>query len=159
MIEAAFGQPDEADLVDQLRADGDLVMSHLADRLQEIIAHVAFSPAQVIAEDGEPQAIPGGVLALAPMSVLPAYQRQKVGQGLLNSALLRLGRDGVGVVVVLGHPDYYPRFGFKPASRWGLQCPLPAPDEAFLVRILREDVPAEALRGTLRYAPAFQIGA
>ncbi|MCH2101175.1 MAG: N-acetyltransferase, partial [Planctomycetes bacterium] len=86
VIETTFGQPDEAKIVDQLRADGDLFMSHLADRKGEVIAHVAFSPAQVIDEVGQSRDIPGGLLALAPMAVLPEHQKQKIGSGLLQSA-------------------------------------------------------------------------
>lgn len=155
VVEAAFGQPDEAQIVDRLRADGDLVMSHLADRKGEIIAHVAFSPAQVIDDAGAAREVPGGLLALAPMAVLPEYQKQKVGGGLLQSALMRLERQGVGAIVVLGHPEYYPRFGFTPASGFGLRCPFEAPDEAFLLRVLRQDMPEGALLGTVQWAPAF----
>ena len=155
VVEAAFDQPDEAQIVDRLRADGDLVMSHLADRKHEIIAHVAFSPAQVIDEAGEAREVPGGLLALAPMAVLPEYQKQKVGGGLLQSALMRLERQGVGAIVVLGHPEYYPRFGFTPASALGLRCPFDAPDEAFLLRVFRDDLPSDAFQGTVRWAPAF----
>lgn len=155
VVEAAFGQPDEAQIVDRLRADGDLVMSHLADRKHEIIAHVAFSPAQVINEAGEAREVPGGLLALAPMAVLPEYQKQKVGGGLLQSALIRLEREGVGAVVVLGHPEYYPRFGFTPASAFGLRCPFDAPDDAFLLRVFRDDMRRDAFQGTVRWAPAF----
>lgn len=155
--EAAFGQIDEAAIVDRLREAGDLTMSHLADRKGEIIAHVAFSPAQVLDASGEARAVPGGLLALAPMAVLPAYQKQKVGGGLLQSALMRLERQGVGAIVVLGHPEYYPRFGFTPASQHGLRCPFEVPDEAFLVKLLREELPQDALRGTVQWAPAFQL--
>lgn len=154
VIEAAFGQPDEADIVDRLRANGDLFMSHLADRKGRIIAHLAFSPAQVLDDDGVPRDIRGGLLALAPMAVAPDYQRQLVGQGLLRSALMRLERAGVGAVVVLGHPTYYPRFGFTPASAFGLRCPFDAPDAAFLLRVFGEH-PADSFRGMLKYAPAF----
>jgi putative acetyltransferase len=154
VVETAFGQLDEADIVDRLREGGDLFMSHLADRKGEIIAHLAFSPTQVVAEDGTPREIRGGLLALAPMAVAPKYQRQMIGQGLLRSALMRLERAGVGAIVVLGHPAYYPRFGFTPASGFGLRCPLDAPDEAFLLRSFGEH-PADSFCGMLKYAPAF----
>lgn len=154
VIEAAFGQPDEADIVDRLRESGDLFMSHLADRKGEIIAHLAFSPTQVLADDGKPREIRGGLLAMAPMAVVPEYQRQMIGQGLVRSALMRLERARVGAVVVLGHPAYYPRFGFTPASAFGLRCPFNAPDEAFLLRSFGEH-PADSFRGMLKYAPAF----
>ena len=154
VVEAAFGQPDEADIVDRLRASGDLFMSHLADRKGEVIAHLAFSPAQVLGDDGKPRDIRGGLLAMAPMAVAPEYQRQMIGQGLVRSALMRLERADVGGVVVLGHPAYYPRFGFTPASQLGLRCPFDAPDEAFLLRVFGEHT-ADSFRGLLKYAPAF----
>lgn len=155
VVEAAFGQPNEAQIVDRLRAAGDLVMSHLADRKREVIAHVAFSPAQVIDDAGVVREVPGGLLALAPMAVLPKYQKQKVGSGLLQSALMRLELQGAGAIVVLGHPEYYPRFSFTPASAFGLRCPFDAPDEAFLLRVLRDDIPCDTFQGTVRWAPAF----
>jgi putative acetyltransferase len=77
-----------------------------------------------------------------------------IGQGLLRSALMRLECAGVGAVVVLGHPAYYRRFGFTPASGFGLRCPFDAPDEAFLLRVFGEH-PADSFRGMLRYASAF----
>lgn len=164
--EAAFGQPDEGALVDRLRRDGDLAMSHLADRKGEVIAHLAISPASLrsggTAEsaasgcrtDSSSPEIPGGLFALAPMAVHPDWKRQKIGSGLLRSAIERLRRRGAGALVVLGHPDYYARFGFDPASRVGLRCPFEAPDAAFRVLALRE-LPPDALCGVLRYARAF----
>lgn len=154
LIAAAFEQADEADLVDALRESGALSMSHVADRKSEIVGHVAFSPLEIVGEDDQLQQLPSIVLALAPMAVAPELQRTGVGTGLLKSAMARLAREDVCAIVVLGHPEYYPRFGFVPASRYELKCPIPVPDEAFMLwtpKPLDEGV----LRGTVRYASAF----
>ncbi len=99
---------------------------------------------------------PGGqvpVLALAPLAVVPSQSHRGIGSALVRSALERAGRLGHGAVVVVGHPDYFARFGFEPASRWGVQCPLPVPAGAVTARELRE----EALQGggLLRYPQPF----
>ncbi len=90
------------------------------------------------------------------MAVAPDFQRTGVGTGLLRSAMARLAQDGVAALVVLGHPDNYPRFGFRPASQSGLNCPLEVPDEAFLIWT-PEPLAEGALAGTVQYAPAFGI--
>ena len=89
--------------------------------------------------------------------MLPEYQKQKIGSGLLQSALMRIERRGVGAIVALGQPEYYLRFGFTQASAYGLHCPFDAPSGDFLVRVFREALPAGALHGTVRYAPAFRL--
>jgi len=156
LVVAAFGQEDEAKLVDGLREQGDLVLSHVADRKGEIIAHLAFSPLQILDAEGSPLELPGPVLGLAPMAVAPKFQRTGVGTGLLRSAMARLSQEGVAALVVLGHPNYYPRFGFKPASQARLRCPFEVPDAAFLLWT-PEPLGDDALAGTVKYAPAFGI--
>ena len=93
-------------------------------------------------------------LGLGPMAVLPAHQRAGIGSRLVRIGLEECRRAGHGWVVVLGHPDYYPRFGFVPASRHGLAWEHPAPDEAFMIVALRDGtLPPEG--GLVRYAPEF----
>jgi putative acetyltransferase len=88
------------------------------------------------------------------MSVLPAHQREGIGSLLVRTGLEECRRAGHGWVVVLGHPDYYPRFGFVPASRHGLAWEHPAPDEAFMIVLLREGGLAPG-GGLVRYASEF----
>jgi putative acetyltransferase len=93
-------------------------------------------------------------LALAPLAVIPAHQRQGVGTRLVEAALRRARLLGYAYIVVLGHPQYYPRFGFVPASRFGLRYARPVPDDAFMALEL---VPGalEGVSGVVRYLPAF----
>ena len=106
--EAAFPTPAEADLVDALRADGAEAVSMVAVEDGEVIGHALFTPVQ-------PERGPAG-MAMAPMCVAPDRQNAGVGMQLVHACLDRLRADGCAWVVVLGHPRYYPRFGFLPAS-------------------------------------------
>jgi putative acetyltransferase len=87
------------------------------------------------------------------MAVLPEYQRQGIGSRLVREGLEECRRMGCDVVVVVGHPGYYPRFGFAPASRKGLRCEYPVPDEVFMVAELKPD--ALRGRGLVKYRPEF----
>jgi len=146
--EAAFGTPAEADLVDALREQARPFISLVAEQNGQVVGHIAFSPL----------ALPGRgglrVMALAPMSVQPRRQRGGVGSALVRAGLEACQQLGIGAVVVLGHPAYYPRFGFAPASGFGIRSDYPAPDEAFM---LLELVPGylDGVSGTVKYHPAF----
>ena len=107
LIEAAFGQKAEADLVQRLRADGDLVLSLTADDGNPV-GHIAFSRLAL------PQAPSVRTCALAPLAVLPGRQRQGIGSALVREGLARLAQEGMDLVLVLGEPSYYGRFGFAP---------------------------------------------
>ena len=149
----AFGQPAEADLVDRLRAAGRATVSLVAvDPTAGVVGHILFSPVTL---DPAPNPAPSW-LGLAPMAVLPERQRQGVGTALVHAGLAAARRTGATAVVVLGHPEYYPRFGFAPASRFGLRCVYDAPDEAFLALEL---VPGGfgGRRGLVRYAAEFDL--
>ena len=131
--EQAFGQKAEADLVEKLRGRGALTLSLVAVRRGEVKGHIAFSPVVVESEGSSFEA-----LALAPMAVLPAYQRQGIGRRLVRAGLEGCRNLGHEIVVVLGHPTYYPRFGFAPAGPKGIGCEFEVPEEAFMVLELRE---------------------
>ncbi|MEW6280980.1 MAG: N-acetyltransferase [Candidatus Eremiobacterota bacterium] len=134
--EAAFGGAAEADLVDALRGAPGSV-SLVAELEGRVVGHLLLSLAQV--DDGP-------ILALAPMGVLPDFQRRGVGSALVRAALEAVGDADV---VVLGHPGFYPRFGFVPARALGVLPPFEVPDEAWMVRLGRPR------HGTVRYPPAF----
>ena len=93
-------------------------------------------------------------LALAPVSVLPEYQGRGVGKLLITEALKEAKKLRVGSVVVLGHPEYYPKFGFKKASLWGIKAPFEVPDEAFMAIELKENA-LDNVSGTVEYSSAF----
>jgi putative acetyltransferase len=147
----AFGQAAEARLVEGLRAAGRAAIALVAeDERQGVIGHILFSPVRL---DPAPEPAPTW-LGLAPMAVLPSYQRRGVGSALVRAGLDAARAAGATAVVVLGHAEYYPRFGFAPASRVGLHCVYDAPEEAFMARAL---VPGGfgGHRGLVRYAPEF----
>src|SRR5262249_34909968 len=114
--ELAFGQPLEADLVDRLRQDCANSLALVAED-DAIVGHILFTPAAVEGQRG-----PVEGMGLAPMAVIPERQRRGIGSELVRKGLDLLRQRGCPFVVVVGHPEYYPRFGFEPASRRGLAC-------------------------------------
>lgn len=147
---AAFGQPNEADLVDALRGVADPFISLIAEDDGEIVGHLCLTPVVVERNEAEPLVI----LGLAPMAVAPSRQNQGIGTQLVNAALEAARNAGFRAVVVLGHPDYYPRFGFEPAAPKGLTSEYDVPAPVFMVAELVEGAAAE-LQGVARYHPVF----
>lgn len=146
----AFGQDVEADLVDALRRNGGLVVSLVAeDDSGEICGHVAFSEVTVTGDQGTFRS-----MGLAPLAVLPERQRTGAGSQLTRAGLDALRRAGHPVVFVLGHPDYYPRFGFQPAEPRGLRWERPCSPGAFMVLELQPGTLA-GRTGVVRYRPEF----
>lgn len=145
---AAFEGPGEADLVDALRGKTFPYVSLVADDKGLIVGHILFTPVHL------PEHPRARLMALAPMAVLPGYQRSGVGGALVEEGLRQAREAGAGAVVVLGHPGYYPRFGFVPASRHGLHCEYDVPDEAYMVLELQPGH-LDGLGGTVRYHAAF----
>lgn len=151
MVTAAFGRRAEAELVDKLRESDGFVhqLSLVADSSGVILGHVMFT--HITLEAGSPVQ----VLALAPVSVYPAFQRRGIGSALISRGLEIADELGEPLVVVLGHPEFYPRFGFVTASTLGIKPPWPVdPDEAFMALPLsgyRED-----MKGTIVYPPEFE---
>lgn len=150
ILEKAFAGPAEAALVTDLRKRRDVV-SLVAVEEGEIAGHILFSPVQLLL-DGEVVAKGSG---LAPMAVASDRQRSGIGGSLIKAGLDRLREDHCVFVVVLGHFDYYPRFGFEPASRRGVRCEYEGvPDEAFMILVLDEERFAGA-SGVARYCEEF----
>lgn len=145
---AAFGRAAEADLVDALRGQAQPCVSLVAAVDDAVVGHVMFSPVTV---DGHPHA---QLMGLAPMAVQASHRGRGIGSALVRAGLDRCRMLQRDTVVVLGHPDYYPRFGFSPASRYGVRCPYEAPDEAFMLLELRPGA-LRGVHGTARYHPAF----
>ena len=147
----AFGRAAEAKLVEAVRnSDGSIPeLSLVAEKDGQIIGHILFSLITIETQTG---AVPA--LALAPLAVTPELQRQGVGSQLVRRGLDVCRSNGHGIVILVGHPDYYPRFGFSPAGARGLETTLPVSDEAFMAIEL---VPGalDGIKGTVRYPPAF----
>lgn len=148
IVSAEFDTGGEAELVDQLRAEADPRISLVAEEDGVIVGHVMFSPVTV---DEHPEA---KLMGLAPLAVLYDYQGRGIGSALVRAGLERCRELGVLGVVVVGHPDYYPRFGFAPASRFGLKCEYDVPEDAFLALELAPGALA-GKSGTVRYHAAF----
>ncbi|HEV7367657.1 N-acetyltransferase [Arenibaculum sp.] len=154
VLAAAFGGGNEADLVERLRADGlvRLALVALEDGEAEdgeVVGHVVFSDLAVEVDGRKVDAV-----ALAPVAVRPDRQRRGTGAALIRAGLERLRRDGCEAVVVLGHPRYYPRFGFSPALARKLAAPFAG--DAFMALELAEGALAGAA-GSVRYPDAFGI--
>jgi len=128
--ELAFGGRAEAELIKALRRSNSFIpeLSLAAVQKGEVIGHILFSP--IIIKSKE-RVIPA--LALAPMAVHPKFQNKGVGSKLTRRGLKDCLRLGHKIIVVIGHPGYYPRFGFLPARDKGLEVAFPVPDEAFMV--------------------------
>jgi putative acetyltransferase len=141
VVSAAFSQQDEAQLVDALRAAGDVVISLLAEDDGEIVGHVLLS--RMIAS------FPA--LALAPVSVIPTRQREEIGSALIERAVLRARSEGWDAIFVLGAPAYYERFGFSREAASGFTSPYAG--EHFMMLKLSPSLTATS--GDLRHAPAF----
>ena len=147
---AAFGRRDEADLVRALRAEADSYLGLAAEKSGAVVAHIAFSPVAI--EHGR-SARPA--LALGPLAVDPGLQRRGAGSALVEAGLRACTERGVGLVFVLGHPAYYPRFGFAPAATRGFLYRDATHAPAFFVRELVPGA-AEGLSGRVHYHRAFE---
>jgi putative acetyltransferase len=145
--EAAFGQRDEADLVEALADETEVSLVAL-DGEQLVVGHILLSRATL--SDRVP------ILALAPLGVLPAHQGRGHGRALVRAAVARARETAFPLVVVLGHPAYYAKLGFEPARRLGVRAPFDVRPEAW--RALRLPAWSETARGTVRYPSAFGIG-
>jgi len=141
----AFEQDQEANIVDALRVNRAALLSLVAIVDGAIVGHILYSPVEIGDVTGA---------ALGPMAVLPAYQRQGIGSRLVAAGTDWLAHAGVPAVVVVGHPEFYPRFGFKRASEFGVRCEWPVPDDVFMMMVLDESRMA-AMTGLAKYRPEF----
>jgi putative acetyltransferase len=148
--ELAFAQSTEAGIVDKLRKDCDDLLSLVAVQGDEIVGHILFSPSVI-------ESIHGPVVGvgLAPMAVLPQHQRRGIGTALVEDGISRLRESGCPFVIVLGHVEYYRRFGFESASRYHLRCQWEGvPDDAFMIMVFDEKA-LQGADGVARYRDEF----
>ena len=151
LVTAAFRQPVEATLIHRLRAAGDHVpgLCLVAEQDGSLLGHIFYSRGWVETATGQ-----WPILVLAPLAVRPDRQRQGIGQALIQASLTRARQAGYRAVSVLGDPAYYPRTGFQPAGKWGIEAPFSAPPEAFMAQELQPGA-LTGYAGRLQYAPAF----
>jgi putative acetyltransferase len=147
--EEAFGRPDEADLVDRLRAQGVVLASFIAEADGLIVGHILFSRMSIETTD-----IPVAAVALAPVAVIPKFQRQGIGTMLMAHGLDWLRVQSEQIVLVLGHPDYYQRFGFSTDKARFIESPFNP--KSFMALELKPNA-LEGIRGKVRYPDAFGL--
>jgi putative acetyltransferase len=156
--EQAFGGSGEANAIEALRDRGAATLSLVAEieashpatpwtRDDRMVGHLFFTPAAIETADHTWPA-----LGLAPLAVLPEYQRQGIGSALMKAGLAECARLGYERVIVLGHPEYYPRFGFVRASVYGVRPEWEVPDEAFMVLELQHGA-LDGVSGLAKYQP------
>ena len=145
--EQAFDGSVEANAIDALRERGAATLSLVAVIDERMVGHLFFSPVTI---ESPERSWPG--LGLAPLTVLPEYQRQGIGTALMNKGLEECRRLGHERVIVLGHADYYPRFGFERASRCGVRFEFEAPDEACMILALQPGA-LDGVSGVAKYQP------
>ncbi len=143
--EAAFGRPDEADLVDNLRTESAVLLSLVAEVDDRVVGHILFSRMSIEKINA---------VALAPMSVLPGHQNRQIGSELVRRGLDELRNRGERIVIVLGHEHYYPRFGFSCEKARPLSSPFPP--EAYMALELEAGA-LDGITGCVKYARAFGL--
>jgi len=150
--EKAFKQKEESELIERIRSGKNFVpeLSLVAEENGRILGHILFSKIKIKGEEKYES------LALAPMAVLPELQRQGIGEKLVKEGLDKAKELGFDSVIVVGHKDYYPRFGFERASKWNIKCPFQVPGEAFMA-IELIDGALENKSGIIEYPEEFGI--
>jgi len=141
----AFEQDQEANIVDALRSNGGALLSMVATVNGLVVGHIMYSPASVGSLRGA---------ALGPMAVLPELQRQGIGSKLVEAGNRQIEAGGCPFIIVVGHPGFYPRFGFKPARNRGITCEWNVPDDVFMMMVLDEGE-LQGVSGVAKYRDQF----
>jgi putative acetyltransferase len=154
VVNRAFGRTDEAELVNKLRNSEAFMpeLSLVGWYDDEIVGHILFTKIQIISDQN--QAFES--LALAPLAVKPEFQRKGVGSKLIEAGLSKAKALGYQSVIVWGHANYYPQFGFLPAHQWNIKAPVPVKPEVFMAIELTKDS-LKNVSGIVKYAPEFGI--
>ena len=145
----AFGQPQEGRIVDVLRNSCRDILSLVAVYQDRVVGHILFSPSSISMKE---RTITG--MGLAPMAVLPEFQKKGIGTTLVRTGIFSLRARACPFIVVIGHPQYYPRFGFEKASTYHIESEWAVPDEACMIMIL-DDIAMKGVQGTVCYRPEF----
>ena len=147
----AFGQLTESRIVAAVRHAGRAAISLVAVDDSAIVGHILFTPVAI-----DSPGPPISALGLGPMAVLPEFQRRGVGSRLVAAGLEACALTGCQAVAVIGHPSYYPRFGFRPGASYGLRSEFAVPDDVFMIAELTADA-LTGREGIVRYTPEFQM--
>ena len=145
---SAFETPAEANLVDALRKQARPIVSLVAELDDSVVGHIMFSPVTLSSHPDLK------LMGLAPVAVMPKYQRKGIGAALVQAGLEKCKQLGFIAVVVLGHPEYYPRFGFVPSSRFGINSEYDVPENVFMVMEIRPGA-LTGVNGIVKYHKAF----
>ncbi len=145
----AFGQSQEANIVDKLRNNCPSFLSLVSELDNKVVGHILFTPV-IIETDKE--ALEG--MGLAPMAVLPEHQKQGIGSKLVKEGLNKVQKSGCPFVIVLGHAEYYPKFGFEPAKQYGIRSEWKVPDEAFMI-VVFDKSKLQGISGVAKYRSEF----
>lgn len=143
----AFGQDQEGRIVDALRSNGAGLLSLVATLNDRVVGHIMYSPLSIGSD-----AVMGA--GLGPMAVHPEHQRQGIGTKLVEAGNRRLKDAGCPFIVVVGHPGFYPRFGFSPASSHGIKCEWEVPDDVFMLLVL-DSGRMQSVSGLAKYRHEF----
>jgi putative acetyltransferase len=141
----AFEQNQEANIVDALRSNGGALLSLVATVNGQVVGHIMYTPTSI-----------GGLrgAALGPMAVLPELQRQGIGSQLVEAGNRRIEQGGCPFIIVVGHPEFYPRFGFTPARARGITCEWDLPDDVFMILVL-DEAEMQGVSGLAKYRDEF----
>lgn len=145
----AFPTDVEATLVEKLRSSLD-VISMVAVHDDKVVGHILFSPLTI---ENDNESFPA--LILAPIAVLPEYQKQGIGTQLIEKGIIECKNQGHSIIILVGHPEYYPRFGFKSAEQYDIQHPFEVPEDVFMVYELKPDT-LKYVNGVLMYSKPFE---
>jgi putative acetyltransferase len=142
----AFGQDQESNIVDALRGNGAALLSLVATVNDQVVGHIMYSPVSVGGD------VEGA--ALGPMAVLPECQHQGIGSKLIEAGNRKLKDSGCPFILVVGYADYYPRFGFRPASEYGIKCEWDVPNDVFMLLLL-DQAKMQGVSGLAKYRHEF----
>ncbi|MEH2053970.1 GNAT family N-acetyltransferase [Nostoc sp.] len=145
----AFEQENEAKLVEEIRRSDRYIseLSLVAEVENVVVGHILFSYIDLVGEETLQ------VLGLAPLAVHPQFQRQGIGSALIKAGLEIAEAKGETIVIVLGHPEFYTRFGFQPSVVYEIESPFPVPEDVFMVKPLQSY--HQKYKGKVVYPPAF----
>jgi putative acetyltransferase len=147
----AFEQENESKLVEEIRCSERYIseLSLVAEIEEAIVGHIIFSYIDLIGKETFQ------VLSLAPLAVLPQFQRQGIGSALVQAGLEKADAIKEAMVLVLGHPQFYTRFGFEPSVNYKIKSPFPVPEDIFMVKPLQNY--QQRYQGKVVYPPAFLV--